>query len=146
MDRYKQYNRTCSCRMKFAPPRCGTAFSTFRLTCQRKATIFDLLPAVNQAFITVDDNLQNIPALSFSGGLEANTLSFYSYFFYLDSGAQLQMLDALSNCSRNRNSRPSQSVWQTILVQSTPYSSWRLQGNHGGDDARQNAGGGGRGA
>ena len=46
-------------------------------------------------FITVDDNLQNIPTLSFSGGLEANTLSFYSYFFYLDSGAQLQMLDAL---------------------------------------------------
>lgn len=46
-------------------------------------------------FITIEDSLQNVPALSFSGGLDAKTLSFFSYFFYLDQAAQLQALDAL---------------------------------------------------
>lgn len=46
-------------------------------------------------FITVSDDLQNVPALSFSGGPKTQTLGFYSYFFYLDQGAQLQALDAL---------------------------------------------------
>ncbi len=49
------------------------------------------------SFITIDDELQQVPALSFSCGAEFQTLSFYSYFFYLDSSAQLKALDALSN-------------------------------------------------
>jgi hypothetical protein len=46
-------------------------------------------------FITVADDLQNVPALSLSGGPENNTLSFYSYFFYLDRAAQSRAFDAL---------------------------------------------------
>ncbi len=45
--------------------------------------------------ITVGDELQHIPALSFSGGPESNTLSRYCYFFYLGRVAQLQAIDAL---------------------------------------------------
>ena len=43
----------------------------------------------------VSEALQHVPALSFSGGPERFTLSFYSYFFYLDTAAQLQAYDAL---------------------------------------------------
>jgi hypothetical protein len=46
-------------------------------------------------FITVADDLQKVPALSLSGGPENNTLSFYSYFFYLDRAVQSQAFDAL---------------------------------------------------
>jgi len=48
-------------------------------------------------FITAAQDLANVPALSFSGGSEHNTLSFYSYFFYLDASAQSQAVDALHN-------------------------------------------------
>ena len=46
-------------------------------------------------FFTVGEELQHVPALSVSGGAEADTLSFYSTFFYLDRAAQLEMHDAL---------------------------------------------------
>ena len=46
-------------------------------------------------FITVDDALQHVPALAFTGGQGTETLCFYSYFFYLDRASQLQALDAL---------------------------------------------------
>ncbi|MEO1747759.1 MAG: hypothetical protein AAFR27_03925, partial [Pseudomonadota bacterium] len=45
--------------------------------------------------ITVGDELRHIPALSFSGGPDSNTLSRCSYFFYLGRAAQLQAIDAL---------------------------------------------------
>ena len=48
-----------------------------------------------KTFITVQEELQDVPALSFSGGPKHHTLSFYSYFFYLDRSAQLLALDAL---------------------------------------------------
>src|SRR5665811_2267681 len=44
---------------------------------------------------TIGEELQHVPALSVSGGDGANTLSFYSTFFYLDRSAQLQVHDAL---------------------------------------------------
>ena len=46
-------------------------------------------------FFTVGEELQHVPALSVSGGEQANTLSFYSTFFYLDRASQLEMHDAL---------------------------------------------------
>lgn len=46
-------------------------------------------------FITIDDDLQRIPALAFSGGENALMLGYYSSFFYLGRSAQLQALDAL---------------------------------------------------
>jgi GDP-fucose protein O-fucosyltransferase len=46
-------------------------------------------------FITSGEDLADVPALSVSGGPDHNTLSFYSYFFYLDWGAQSLALDAL---------------------------------------------------
>ena len=46
-------------------------------------------------FITVGEELEHVPALAFSGGAEEQTLSFYSYFFYLDHAAQLKAFDAL---------------------------------------------------
>ena len=49
-----------------------------------------------ELFVTAAQDLANVPALSLSGG-EHNTLSFYSYFFYLDGSAQSQAVDALRN-------------------------------------------------
>lgn len=46
-------------------------------------------------FFTVGEELQHVPALSVSGGEEANTLSYYSTFFYLDRATQLEMHDVL---------------------------------------------------
>jgi hypothetical protein len=53
-------------------------------------------------FITVKDNLEHVPALSFSGGPENLTLSFYSYFFYLDEPAQLTAFKALESIRPKR--------------------------------------------
>lgn len=47
------------------------------------------------SFATLDEALADLPALAFSGGPEANTLCFYSYFFYLDQKAQARAADAL---------------------------------------------------
>jgi SM-20-related protein len=71
-------------RVFFYPPNLSTESDDFQSFAKRRSN-----------FITVDDDLQNVPALSFSGGPKANTLCFYSYFFYLDQGAQLQAFDAL---------------------------------------------------
>lgn len=46
-------------------------------------------------FVTIGDDLEHVPALSFSGGPGSDTLSFYSYFFYLDHSSQLLAHDAL---------------------------------------------------
>ncbi|MEM6462753.1 MAG: hypothetical protein AAF724_12630 [Pseudomonadota bacterium] len=46
-------------------------------------------------FISIGDELQHVPVLSYSGGPEANTLSWYSFFFYLGRTAQIQATDAL---------------------------------------------------
>ncbi|HTV30633.1 MAG TPA: hypothetical protein VMF32_23010 [Xanthobacteraceae bacterium] len=46
-------------------------------------------------FITAGEDLADVPALSVSGGPKHNTLSFYSYFFYLDWSSQSLALDAL---------------------------------------------------
>lgn len=46
-------------------------------------------------FVTAGEDLADVPALSVSGGPDHNTLSFYSYLFYLDWGAQSLALDAL---------------------------------------------------
>ena len=56
---------------------------------------FRYFARLRTSFITIDDNLQQVPALSFSGGPGAQMLCFYSYFFYLDRAAQLQAHDAL---------------------------------------------------
>ena len=53
-------------------------------------------------FITIDDDVVDIPALSFSGGPGHNTLSFYSYFFYFDQSAQSQAIDALRKMKPKR--------------------------------------------
>jgi len=48
-------------------------------------------------FLTIPDELEHLPALSFSGGTASNTLSFYSFLFYLDRAAQTTAYDALFN-------------------------------------------------
>ncbi len=47
------------------------------------------------ARVIVGEEQQDIPALAFSGGPDAMTLSFYSSFFYLDRPSQLVAHDAL---------------------------------------------------
>lgn len=47
------------------------------------------------ARVIVGDEQQDVPALAFSGGPKAMTLSFYSSFFYLDRPSQLVAHDAL---------------------------------------------------
>lgn len=46
-------------------------------------------------FVTIDDELEQIPALAMSGGKNGHTLGFYSSFFYLDRTAQLRACDTL---------------------------------------------------
>lgn len=53
-------------------------------------------------FVTVDEALRDVPALAASGGPDANMLSFYSTFFYLDAEAQRQAFDALRNLKPKR--------------------------------------------
>lgn len=45
--------------------------------------------------VTIDDALEHVPAIAFTGGKQANTLGYYSSFFYLDRAAQLTAYDAL---------------------------------------------------
>jgi hypothetical protein len=47
-------------------------------------------------FLSAGPELASVPALSFSGGAKAETLSFYSYLFYLDREAQRLADEALS--------------------------------------------------
>ncbi len=56
---------------------------------------FRSFAGTRQLFITAEEELQNVPALSFSCGADRNSLSFYSYFFYLDRTAQAEAFDAL---------------------------------------------------
>ncbi len=46
-------------------------------------------------FITVDETINSAPAIAMSGGAGADTLSFYSTFFYLDAESQRQAYDVL---------------------------------------------------
>ena len=56
---------------------------------------FSAFAAGRPHWLTVGDDLSQIPALLFSGGPEFQTLSFYSYFFYLDRAAQQLAYNAL---------------------------------------------------
>lgn len=50
-----------------------------------------------RSFFTVGPDLENVPAIAYSGGAEAETLSFYSPFFYLDAPAQTKACEILRN-------------------------------------------------
>ena len=53
-------------------------------------------------FVTADDALNMVPALAFSGGPGADTLCFYSTFFYLDAESQRQAFDVLGKITPKR--------------------------------------------
>jgi hypothetical protein len=72
-----------------------------------------------KTFITVQEELQDVPALSFSGGPKHHTLSFYSYFFYLDRSAQLLGLDALR---RTRPKAPYAELAQRVANDIGPFN------------------------
>ena len=71
-------------RVFFYPPTLSTDTDDFAAFANRRPH-----------FITVADELQSVPMLSFSGGRDMETLCFYSYLFYLDRAAQEQAFDAL---------------------------------------------------
>lgn len=64
-------------------------------------------------FFTIGEDLQHVPALSVSGGKDANTLSFYSPFFYLDRSAELRMHDSL----RRMKPKPELAAFANHVVQ-----------------------------
>ena len=70
----------------YFPPHLSTQTGDFRAFVGRRKSAF-----------TVDENLQHVPAIAYSGGPEANTLSFYSSFFYLDEPTQIQAYEILRN-------------------------------------------------
>jgi hypothetical protein len=49
-----------------------------------------------KTYFTIGEDIEHAQALSFTGGADENTLSFYSPFFYLDRAAQTVAHDALS--------------------------------------------------
>ncbi|MCC0014898.1 MAG: hypothetical protein H6881_05240 [Rhodobiaceae bacterium] len=70
----------------YYPPGLSTQSEDFLAFARGRTSVF-----------TLDEALDDLPALAFSGGPEANTLCFYSYFFYLDRAAQARAADALRN-------------------------------------------------
>lgn len=70
----------------YHPAHLSTNTSDFRAFVGRRTSVF-----------TVGENLQHVPAIAYSGGADANTLSFYSPFFYLDGPAQVQAYEILRN-------------------------------------------------
>lgn len=65
------------------------------------------------SFITVGDDLQHVPVLSFSGG-GSDMLCYYSSFFYLDASAQMQAHDAL----RRMRPKPEYAAFAARIVES----------------------------
>jgi len=72
-----------------------------------------------ETFMTVQEELQDVPALAFSGGPKHNTLCFYSYFFYLDRSAQLLALDALR---KMRPKAPYAELAQRVAEEMGPFN------------------------
>lgn len=63
---------------------------------------FQSFAGKRKRFITIDDKLEHVPALSFSGGENGLTLGFYSSFFYLGRSAQQKAHDILKKMKPRR--------------------------------------------
>ena len=57
---------------------------------------FRAFRANRRQVVQLTDSLRSVPVLGFSGGQDANTLSYYSYFFYLDQPARIRARAALA--------------------------------------------------
>ena len=66
------------------------------------------------SFITVGDDLQHVPVLSFSGG-DSDMLGFYSSFFYLDASAQMPNMPLLQRASLKVSVPSTPSIFAVVI-------------------------------